>query len=572
MSRDRFAVNAMLFFSLCLGIPVMPVAAEDIVLKNSWDSSVFWETGTDGKSTISLKTVPSKYGNGLEISYDLKNQDYGWAEIRTATIGKPAANIPLVFLLKANSPSYLEIKFIDTRGSTFLKKIDLKGKYSDWTQIVVYSSNLDFGWGPANKFSGLKGVSLAISGKGNGTVWLDEIGLGTPGLAPSFVTAGPLLDPERMKDGIGFTQRRSKELTPEDPLVLEWLKQMQDSASPAKQLLPSMEDNIAQTFNNSLSAMAFILKNEKERAERILDYYSAAVVKDNQDIALQNFFYKGEPRGFYQNVVLSSSSTMPSYQRAPESDRWIGDMAWLLMAYKYYEKTYKSKKYEYVVTQIKELFISFYQQDSIGGYIQHGWRKGDLRLHEQGDGHPEGNIDCYAALRLCGETKYENEVRKWLDNTLKDKENLPLDLYTWRTLAYGKKYSRLLEIPDFDLRYRKIMEINGKKVMGFYHGPDGDIKNIWIDGLGHMACAYFAAGNEERGNFYANQMDAFLIDRNINGVHVRALPYTVNKDGGYDWVDVNKGATSAAAWYIFAKNHFNPFTLETERSGNNNKK
>ena len=47
----------------------------------------------------------------------------------------------------------------------------------------------------------------------------------------------------------------------------------------------------------------------------------------------------------------------------------------------------------------------------------------------------------------------------------------------------------------------------------------------------------------------------------------KSLPYTANKDGGYTWVDVNKGFVSCAVWYIFAKNEFNPLKLQ-EREAN----
>ncbi len=64
-----------------------------------------------------------------------------------------------------------------------------------------------------------------------------------------------------------------------------------------KKLLPSMEGSQFQTFNNSLVAIAYILKGEKERSERILDFFAEATDKENQSPTLQNFFYKGEARG-----------------------------------------------------------------------------------------------------------------------------------------------------------------------------------------------------------------------------------------------------------------------------------
>jgi hypothetical protein len=80
-----------------------------------------------------------------------------------------------------------------------------------------------------------------------------------------------------------------------------------------------------------------------------------------------------------------------------------------------------------------------------------------------------------------------------------------------------------------------------------------------------MACAFTFEGNKESGYYYANQLDTFLIERDINGIKTHALPYTANKDGGYKWASQDKGNISSAAWYIFAKNKFNPLTLEKNR-------
>ena len=76
--------------------------------------------------------------------------------------------------------------------------------------------------------------------------------------------------------------------------------------------------------------------------------------------------------------------------------------------------------------------------------------------------------------------------------------------------------------------------------------------------------AFYAVGEPERGHFYANQLDFLLRDIDIHGVRTRSLPYTLNRQGGYDWVDPAKGFVSTAAWYVFAKNRFNPLTLRRE--------
>lgn len=554
-----FIVISIFLLSSCMIFQPHPV-------EDGWEHPSLWQTQTDGKSEIQLSPHETASRNGLELGYELKKSPHGWVKIiKSLEYPIDDKNIPLVFDLKARSNQEMEIKLIDEDGSVFWKKFPLKDQYQEWSQLVVYPNSLEYGWGGKDdELNGTAVIEMAISGSpGKGYIWLDNIKLGTPDMAASFPPAGPVLDPDRELPGIGFKQRRDTKMRPKDPLVLEYLKVIQDTSSPDKWLLSSQEGkgNQCQTFNNALAAIAFILEDEKERAERILDFFAKATVKENWCPNLQNFYYKGEPRGFFQSVNMITKDGTPAYC-AIVSDRWMGDMCWLLLAYKFYEKKYGPEKYAKITKLIKDLLVSWYKEDSdgIGGYLQHGWRKGDKYLHEK-NGHPEGNIDAYAVLKLCGEEKIAADIKTWLNKVIKGKEQ-PLDLYTWRVLAFGKEAAELLNIPDYDLRFRKTLIFNGKTVSGFFHCADSAVNNIWLDGTGHIACAYLLYGDKQRGYFYANQLDNFLIDRKINGHLTRALPYTANKTGGYDWSEADCGFTSAAAWYIFAKNGFNPMTLE----------
>jgi len=369
--------------------------------------------------------------------------------------------------------------------------------------------------------------------------------------------------PVELNDGIlKINPRQAAALIPEDPLVLEWLKQVQDTTTPEQQLLGSMQDQQLQTFNNALAAIAFIVKGEHARAERILDFFSAATDRDNRDPLRQNFFLNGEARGFFQYAVRQMENGRVVYRGEPSSDRWMGDLFWLLFAYKHYDQANGPGRYDEIQSLLHDLLVSWYKKSPYGpgGFVQHGWRQGDRKLHEP-DGHHEGNIDAYAYFIMVGDRDRAASIRAWIESAISGND-LPLDLYSWRVLAYGPDAAELLEIPDGDSRFRKTVTFRGREVVGVWHGPDAHIhNNIWIDGVGHMACSFFAAGDETRGNFYANQMDALLIDIDINGVATRSIPYTAGKNGGYDWVNLNKGFVSTAAWYIFAKNRFNPMML-----------
>ena len=175
----------------------------------------------------------------------------------------------------------------------------------------------------------------------------------------------------------------------------------------------------------------------------------------------------------------------------------MGDNAWLLFAYKLYEKKYGLENkplYSNVINLIKNLMLQYYIDDpnGHGGFVRHGWRWGpkDLRLkgkltpEEQAQlhndaylhktdsngnyvGHEEGNIDFYAALKLCGEINTANKIKEWLDNRMTELENanigLPLDLYSWRSLAFGDQgqyYKDLVWVPENDSRFKKVIKFN----------------------------------------------------------------------------------------------------------------
>jgi len=373
-------------------------------------------------------------------------------------------------------------------------------------------------------------------------------------------------DPDSTLPGIGFAQRRDSIMIPEDSLVLKYLEKIQDISSLSGALLPSQEDTQIQTFNNCMVAIAFMVKGKRERAERILDFYANATDKDNNNINKQNFYYKGEARGFYQECDINT------LQATGNKDRWMGDMAWMLITCKYYETMYKSNRYEHLEKLIYDLLLSFYRESESGGYVMKGWRNGDEYSptnpdDEEGygrgtEGHHEGNIDCYVAFKLCGDNFHAQEIKTWLDEQLNNRADLPLDLYTWRVLAFGKKYEALLNIPEYNFCYRKVMDVNGVKTMGFYSVCDENINNFWNDGTGHIACAYQAYGDKQRGYFYANQLDHLILERTIGNETTHAIPYIVYMTKGYEWVDTTKGFVSCAAWYILAKNGINPFMSE----------
>ncbi len=517
------------------------------------DSLPLWNTNSNSTSVYTLSSYPGEHSDGIEFCYTLANS--GWISLST-NLNFNTVDHPLVFWYRSGSNDVLEVKFFDTDGSVFGKSLLLENTYGLWQHVVLYQYSAAYQWGGNETFGDLKKIELVVSGNGTGTLWFDEIGMGKEGLISPYPPAGPVIDENSMLEGIGFLQRRDSVSVPEDPMILEYLKLMQDISTSAQQLLPSMENDQAQTFNNALAAMAFMIKGERERAERIFDFFLSATDTNNSDMYLQNFFYNGEARGFYQDFSISTYR-----DESHTADRWMGDMAWLLIACKHYQVRYGSDKYDRLIAMIRDLLLSYFIDLGSQGYVQHGWIDGDTQLHES-FGHHEGNIDCYVMFKMLGLHDHANKIKNWLENQLNPLDDLPTDLYAWRVLAFGDEYAELLNIPEYDLRYRKIIEYDSAQIMGFYHKADISVNNFWNDGTGHMACAYLACGDKNRGYFYGNQLGQVIKEKTISSIPVHYIPYTLNTTGGYDWVDTSKGFISDMAWYIFAKNEFNPFYYE----------
>jgi len=542
------------------------IGPDDELISLNWDNPEDWIFKQEPNSSASISSFEGVNNDGIVLDYDFTNAKWGWATLRMKAPAEfDQNNNPLAFYIKHSTGDVLDVKFIDTDGSFFGASARLLNN-NEWTRVVTYLKDMAYLYESDNTFGTLDSIIIAIAGGGTkGKVWFDEIGIAPEG---TLNTMGIVIDPNSEMSGIGPEQRRDDAMNPEDPFVLEYLKELQD-ATPGENLIPSElggVDTIAHTFNNSMVAIAFILKGERLRAERILDFYSNATDVNNDDIRKQNFFYNGEARGFYQSISLKTKRD----ETENGSDRWMGDMVWLLSAYKMHEKQYDDNKYENIIKLLTDLLVSFY---SPAGFIQSGWRKGDKYLHEPG-GHHEGNIDAYGVLKHCGvDPEITYSVKQWLENELTVKKlnkNLPLDLYTWRVLAYGGEQVDLLNIPEYDFRYRKSMNFNGKNVVGLYSFPENFLVNIWPDGVGHIACAYLAYGDKNRGYYYANQMDNMLIDEQVveGGTTTKSIPYALDNLPPYEWVNTKKGFVSVAAWYIFAKNEFNPFGVENYKDPN----
>ena len=137
----------------------------------------------------------------------------------------------------------------------------------------------------------------------------------------------------------------------------------------------------------------------------------------------------------------------------------------------------------------------------------------------------------------------------------------PLDQYTWKVMAFGQGFAQDLQQLEVLPGYRKTLSFNGRDVTGFTSFCTADT-NIWCDGMGQVACAWYSVGNRERGDFYTRETEKLIIEEMVDGRAYKTIPYAPAHSPGYDWVDTGKGFVSSCAWYILAAKQFNPMRVD----------
>jgi hypothetical protein len=460
-------------------------------------------------------------------------------------------SLPISLWIKsASMKSVLQIKILTRNDSTVLRGgIELGWNFTNWKKVTIYRKDMPDGWGGTSSGHPVR-FAIAIVGADTNTVLVRGLVVDNAHALSTF-EPNPVLPPART----------AQSALPLDTLVIKWMERIQDNILTGGKLLAAMEDNNLQTYTNALSAMAFILVNKPERAERILSFYDTLMDSSRHSTKWPSFYKDGKPAGLFQSLIYrQSDSAYVSDTWDTTNDRWTGDMAWLLLAYRYYQSFYSTARYTMAVSRLSGLLTSLYKTDpaSGGGFIQIGWQDNDTRFDSTG--HVEGNIDCYAALRISGETSASANIKNWLSSKWGNGLDHPLDEYTWRVLAFGPDSIDLALFPENDYRFwKEQIDFNGKKVDGVYCYPLLLVDNIFIEGSAHLACAYYMSGNETRANYYSNLLDQFIMEKD----GVKYLPYVANgSNSDFAWVDLQKGMASTAAWYVIAKSGLNPMRFD----------
>ena len=330
--------------------------------------------------------------------------------------------------------------------------------------------------------------------------------------------------------------------------IFNWFNQQQL----ANGLLESVENgNVVSLYDNALAAIVYMMNNDFTKAENIFDFFDSRIETE-------------------LNAGFGGFSQLRDRNGSPNNHRWMGDNAWLLIALNNYKSLTGKNTYDYLASQITDWLMSL--QDADGGLFA-GYGANNKLLNYK---VTEGNIDAFNAIE--GYTDFHSQVLHFLKNQRWDSndknlvawpENPPylyaLDLHPWSYLIFNNYPSSALTTADRFLTTQTA--INGEQISGYCFDEDQD--TVWLEGTGQMALAFALAGMQNQKQLYLSEIEKALIE-STNYPDGAGFPYATNPGTVYGadslWATADTSiAISSGAWYLFAKNNYNPFQVGREK-------
>jgi len=318
--------------------------------------------------------------------------------------------------------------------------------------------------------------------------------------------------------------------------VYEWLLHQQSVTG----ILGNQEnESFSGLYPNALAALCYLHEGDIARAEMIFSFFDRHL----DSVA------KKPPGGFCQFWDATTG------QPLLDSDRWIGDNAWLLIALNYHRHRTARDTFADMRQTIAEWLISL--QDVDGG-IRSGFNKDGLMWWKS----TEGNLDSYAAL-IDYPLQREN-----VGNFLREQMWVPgegrfrmgstasesaLDCLSWGVNALGSAYSDALLYAEAAFLCQHTSDATTRSVTGFcdFLGRD----RIWLEGTGQMVVAYYMTGQTEKAQQFLGELDKAIMPSQRFWGTLGLACHTNNPA----WAT---GSTTifvpSQAWYLFGAWRFNP--------------
>jgi len=302
-------------------------------------------------------------------------------------------------------------------------------------------------------------------------------------------------------------------------------------------------ETFSATYPNALAAICFLHQGDVDHAEKIFRFFQEHYEE----------CFSTQPGGFYQFWDTASG------EGHKDSDRWIGDNAWLLIALNYYRQRTGKQDFDGMREGMARWLIGL--QDADGG-IKSGFNKNGLMDSKS----TEGNLDCYAAL--VEHPAERAKVRKFLESQMwisaekrfKMGSTCPdpaMDTSAWGVQSLGLEYAPTLNFAEKAFLRTCVAKASGNTITAYSDFRDKD--RIWLEGSGEMAVAWHVAGKHERARRTLCELEKASIPskefRDAAGI-----PCHTNNPAWETGAD--KIFIPSQAWFLFAAWEFNPMNPE----------
>jgi len=362
--------------------------------------------------------------------------------------------------------------------------------------------------------------------------------------------------------------------------LYQWIKNRQN---PSNGLVLSYEGDrnlkeVCFTYDQALAVIVFLLFDDYERAEKVLDFYLEKV-KNNQSI-YNAYYINGN---VFEYIVHSGPNA------------WIG-----ITALNYVKET-GNKKYLSLAQKVAQfLFKMMDEEGGIRGGLLHNWYS------------TEHNLDAYAFFNLFYELtknkvyfKTKEKIKHWIDKYSYFSYGIPIkrgkgdstiatDTYAWSITSFGPQELFSLKMnPDAILEFAienclvkstfkyqdRAVEIEGFDFAKFKNAPRGGVVSCeWTSQMilaFQIMADYYQDKDEkkfknylEKSVFYFNQLQKMLITSFSKfGREDPCFPYASkpNVDTGHGWRTPKgdrTGSLAATSYFLIAYFGYNPLKAE----------
>ena len=356
--------------------------------------------------------------------------------------------------------------------------------------------------------------------------------------------------------------------------------------------------NAAFSYDNALAMLAYLSRGMEEDIERArligrAFAYAQRHDPDFSDGRLRNAYRAGElVDPATGNVLLPGwwDEKIGSWRTdAYCLDQDTGNMAWVMLAWlRFYKVTGDTEFIEnavdlgtWIINNTKDL-----RGDGgfTGGVCPEEVRQGSVSYSGTGKcwKSTEHNIDLYVTFQKLFEATSDqvwsnasefarsfvlsmwnqHENHFWTgtgqDGVTVSQDVIPTDCQTWGLLA----------LRDRDLNGMAWAEVNnllcppkdkGVSFCGFDFNSNRD--GVWFEGTGQAAVAYLFLSDDQKANYYLSQIEKAQdqLGDGTGGI-VAAWPLDgISMDTGFGWRYFQRLHVGATAWYIFAKEGYDPY-------------